>query len=42
MSKNNFEFFEALQMIAREKGIGVDVLLDVLAEFTTAVETVRP
>jgi N utilization substance protein A len=36
MSKNNFEFFEALQMIAREKGIGVDVLLDALANALVA------
>jgi N utilization substance protein A len=36
MSKNNFEFFEALQMIAREKGIAVDVLLDALANALVA------
>src|SRR5205823_6259408 len=29
--KDNFEFFEALQLIAREKGIGVETLLDALA-----------
>src|SRR5919204_3139930 len=34
--KDNFEFFEALQMIAREKGIGVDVLLDALANALVA------
>ncbi|HET6794011.1 MAG TPA: transcription termination factor NusA, partial [Acidimicrobiales bacterium] len=31
MSKPNFEFLEALQLIAREKGISVDTLLDALA-----------
>jgi N utilization substance protein A len=30
-SNNNFEFLEALQQIARDKGIGVDTLLDALA-----------
>src|SRR3954463_11298381 len=34
--KDNFEFFEALQMIAREKGIAVDVLLDALANALVA------
>src|SRR5919106_1886190 len=36
MSKNNFEFLEALQTIAREKGITVDVLLDALANALVA------
>src|SRR3954451_10857691 len=37
MSKtNNFEMMEALQTIAREKGIGVDVLLDALANALVA------
>ncbi len=31
MSKTNFEFLEALQQIARDKGISVDILLDALA-----------
>src|SRR5688500_4350105 len=31
MSKQNFEFLEALQLIASEKNIGVDILLDVRA-----------
>ncbi|HEY3701921.1 MAG TPA: NusA N-terminal domain-containing protein, partial [Acidimicrobiales bacterium] len=33
MSKStaNFEFLEALQQIARDKGIGVETLLDALA-----------
>src|SRR3954464_764124 len=34
--KQNFEFLEALQMIAREKGIAVDVLLDALANALVA------
>src|SRR5256885_6334734 len=34
--KDNFEFFEALQLIAREKGIAVDVLLDALANALVA------
>ena len=28
---SNFEFLEALQQIARDKGIGVETLLDALA-----------
>src|SRR5205823_6536051 len=36
MSKNNFEFFEALQTIAREKAISVEVLLDALANALVA------
>ncbi|MEY2477134.1 MAG: transcription termination/antitermination protein NusA, partial [Actinomycetota bacterium] len=36
MSKQNFEFLEALQLIAREKNIGVDVLLDALANALVA------
>jgi N utilization substance protein A len=36
MSKTNFEFLEALQMIAREKGISVDTLLDALANALVA------
>jgi N utilization substance protein A len=36
MSKNNFEFLEALQLIAQEKGIGVDTLLDALANALVA------
>ena len=34
--KGNFEFMEALQMVAREKGIGVDTLLDALANALVA------
>ncbi|MGH9165949.1 MAG: transcription termination/antitermination protein NusA, partial [Acidimicrobiales bacterium] len=34
--KGNFEFMEALQTVAREKGIGVDVLLDALANALVA------
>src|SRR3954468_15637104 len=34
--KDNFEFFEALQMIAREKGIAPEVLLDALANALVA------
>src|SRR4051795_10768768 len=34
--KDNFEFFEALQTIAREKGITVEVLLDALANALVA------
>src|SRR5688572_24539376 len=34
--KDNFEFFEALQMIARKKGISVEVLLDALANALVA------
>jgi N utilization substance protein A len=36
MSKNNFEFLEALQMIAREKNIAVETLLDALANALVA------
>ena len=36
MSKTNFEFLEALQLIAREKGIGVETLLDALANALVA------
>jgi N utilization substance protein A len=36
MSKQNFEFLEALQLIAREKNIAVDVLLDALANALVA------
>jgi N utilization substance protein A len=36
MSKQNFEFLEALQLIAREKNIGVDILLDALANALVA------
>jgi transcription termination/antitermination protein NusA len=36
MSKNNFEFLEALQLIAREKNISVDTLLDALANALVA------
>ena len=36
MSKTNFEFLEALQLIAREKGISVDTLLDALANALVA------
>ena len=36
MSKQNFEFLDALQLIAREKGIGVDTLLDALANALVA------
>jgi N utilization substance protein A len=36
MSKTNFEFLEALQQIAREKGISVDTLLDALANALVA------
>ena len=36
MSKQNFEFLEALQLIAREKNIGVDILLDALADALVA------
>ena len=34
--KGNFEFMEALQLVAREKGIGVDTLLDALANALVA------
>jgi N utilization substance protein A len=34
--KGNFEFLEALQLVAREKGITVDVLLDALANALVA------
>ncbi|HEX2040603.1 MAG TPA: transcription termination factor NusA [Acidimicrobiales bacterium] len=34
--KGNFEFLEALQLVAREKGISVDVLLDALANALVA------
>ncbi|MGH9180101.1 MAG: NusA N-terminal domain-containing protein, partial [Acidimicrobiales bacterium] len=34
--KGNFEFMEALQLVAREKGIGVDMLLDALANALAA------
>ena len=34
--KGNFEFLEALQLIAREKGISVDTLLDALANALVA------
>ena len=34
--KGNFEFLEALQLVAREKGIGVDTLLDALANALVA------
>src|SRR6201997_4627547 len=36
MSKTNFEFLEALQLIARDKGISVDTLLDALANALVA------
>ncbi len=36
MSKTNFEFMEALQQIARDKGISVDTLLDALANALVA------
>jgi N utilization substance protein A len=36
MSKTNFEFLEALQQIARDKGISVDTLLDALANALVA------
>jgi transcription termination/antitermination protein NusA len=36
MSKQNFEFLEALQLIATEKGIAVDTLLDALANALVA------
>ncbi|HZT68104.1 MAG TPA: transcription termination factor NusA [Acidimicrobiales bacterium] len=36
MSKTNFEFLEALQMIARDKGISVETLLDALANALVA------
>ncbi len=36
MSKANFEFLEALQQIARDKGISVDTLLDALANALVA------
>src|SRR5687768_2569684 len=35
-STSNFEFIEALNLIAREKGIGVDTLLDALANALVA------
>jgi len=38
----NFEFLEALQLIAREKGIGVDTLLDALANALVAAYKRRP
>ena len=34
--KGNFEFMEALQLVAREKGIAVDTLLDALANALVA------
>ncbi|HEX2701705.1 MAG TPA: transcription termination factor NusA [Acidimicrobiales bacterium] len=34
--KGNYEFMEALQLVAREKGIGVDTLLDALANALVA------
>ena len=34
--KGNFEFMEALQLVAREKGIGVETLLDALANALVA------
>src|SRR5579884_1200017 len=42
MSKTNFEFLEALQLIAREKGISVDTLLDALANALVAAYKRRP
>ena len=36
MSKNNLEFLEALQVIARDKGIAPEVLLDALANALVA------
>jgi N utilization substance protein A len=36
MGKSNFEFLEALQLIAREKNIAVDTLLDALANALVA------
>ena len=36
MSKTNFEFLEALQQIARDKGISTDTLLDALANALVA------
>ena len=36
MSKTNFDFLEALQQIARDKGIAVDTLLDALANALVA------
>jgi N utilization substance protein A len=42
MSTTNFEFLEALQLIAREKGIGVDTLLDALANALVAAYKRRP
>jgi len=34
--KNNFEFMEALQLVAREKGIAVEMLLDAIANALVA------
>jgi len=34
--KGNYEFMEALQLVAREKGIGIDTLLDALANALVA------
>ena len=34
--KSNFEFMDALQLVAREKGIGVEMLLDALANALVA------
>jgi N utilization substance protein A len=44
MSKTsaNFEFFEALELIARDKGISVDTLLDALANALVAAYKRRP
>src|SRR6204780_2228105 len=36
MSMTNFEFMEALQQIARDKGLSVDVLLEALANALVA------
>ncbi|MHB8296353.1 MAG: transcription termination factor NusA [Acidimicrobiales bacterium] len=42
MNKTNFDFMEALQLIARDKGLSVDVLLDALANALVAAYKRRP
>ncbi|MDQ3680694.1 MAG: transcription termination factor NusA [Actinomycetota bacterium] len=40
--KSNFEFMDALQLVAREKGIGVEMLLDALANALVAAYSRMP
>ncbi len=42
MSKDNFEFLDALSQIARDKGISIDVLLEALANALVAAYKRRP